>query len=355
MFNLQPIVQKSSYQSSCLSYQQQMDDMTCIVDNGTSGSIYLGNIESASSLENLRRHRINGVLSICMNKIPFQVQTQLQNYQHIYLEDCESENISRHFESSNQFIERARQSGNVLIHCMAGISRSATLVAAYLMKKNNMSAQDSLKLLEKKRWQVYPNNGFLRQLQQYERVLQQQNNKNDNIDIQPIKESLIKSKQFQTPTKEISFMNKYEEKQQQISGVKTKPLDDIIYDGYKRKSLGLDLFSTPESANQKFQFSLTSNHRPNSAIRTSPDLIRKKNYLQDAIHGSKKDGLANLALELNSLDWQNRKQDFENKYAKIQTQTSCKTQISQNKPFQLNQHQSKLDELLNAFNRKPIL
>ncbi|CAK94260.1 unnamed protein product (macronuclear) [Paramecium tetraurelia] len=349
MFSNSPIIQKS-YQSSSFSYQQQMDDMSCIVDNGVSGSIYLGNIESASSLENLRRHRINGVLSICMNKIPFDVQTQLQNYQHIYLEDCESENISRHFENSNQFIEKARQSGNVLIHCMAGISRSATLVAAYLMKKNKMSAQDALKLLERKRWQVYPNDGFLRQLQQYERALQLQAHKSDKTEVSPQKESLLKNKQFQTPTKEISFMNKYEEKQQ-YSGIKTRPLKDINYESYKRKSIEPQIYCRPESS---IQFSLT-NHRPNQAINTSPDLIRKQNYLQDAIHGKKKDGLASLALELNSLDWQNRKQDYENKFVKQQIQTTSKTFISQNKPFQYNQQQSKLDELLNAFNRKPIL
>ncbi|CAD8105462.1 unnamed protein product [Paramecium sonneborni] len=351
MFGFSPIVQKS-YHSNSFTYEQEMDDMSCIVDNGISGSIYLGNIESASNLENLKRHRINGVLSICMNKIPYEVQTQLQNYQHIYLEDCESENISRHFESSNQFIEKARQSGNVLINCMAGISRSATLVAAYLMNKNKMSAQDALRLLERKRWQVYPNNGFLRQLQQYERVLQQQNNKSDNIEISTIKDSLLKSKQFQTPTKEISFINKQEEKQQ-YSGMKTRPLGDIKYESYKRKSLGQELYGTTETSSLN-QLSHTNN-RPNSAIRTSPDLIRKKNYLQDAIHGSKKDGLASLALQLNSFDWQNRKLDFENKYAKIQTQSSCKTFMNQNKPFQQNQYQSKLDELLNTFNKKPIL
>ncbi|CAD8199353.1 unnamed protein product [Paramecium pentaurelia] len=351
MFCNSPMVQKS-YQSSSLSYQQQMDDMSCIIDNGQTGSIYLGNIESASSLENLRRHKINGVLSICMNKIPFDVQTQLKNYQHIYLEDCESENITRHFDNSNQFIERARQNGNVLIHCMAGISRSATLVAAYLMKKSNMNAQDALKLLEQKRWQVYPNNGFLRQLQQYERVLQQQKSKSEIRDSSPLKESLLKSKQFQTPIKEISFINKYEE-QQQYSGIKTRPLDDINYENYKRKSLGIQLYCSPESS-QKIQFSLT-NHKLNSAIKTSPDFIRKQNYLQDTIHGNKKDGLASLALELNSLDWQNRKQGFEQKFPKQQTQNKNKIFISQNKPLQFNQHQNKLDELLNAFNRKPIL
>ena len=60
------------------------------------------------------------------------------------MEDAESENIYRYFNSSFEFIERGRQSGNVLVHCMAGISRSAALVAAYLMKKHNMTSKEAL-------------------------------------------------------------------------------------------------------------------------------------------------------------------------------------------------------------------
>lgn len=124
---------------------------------------YLGN------LDNLKRHRIGGLLSICMNKVPHEVSQQMNHYQHIYLEDAESENISRYFDQTFHFIEKARQNGNILVHCMAGISRSATILAAYLMKKNNLTAREAIQALERKRWQVYPNDGFIRQLQQYER------------------------------------------------------------------------------------------------------------------------------------------------------------------------------------------
>ncbi|CAD8169164.1 unnamed protein product [Paramecium octaurelia] len=348
MFSFSPIKQKQ-YLSASNQFEQPLDDMSCIIENGSVGSLYLGNIESASSLENLRRHKIKGVLSICMNKIPFEVQSSLQHYSHIYLEDCESENIARHFENSNQFIDKARQSGNVLVHCMAGISRSATLVAAYLMKKNNMSAQDAIRLLERKRWQVYPNNGFLRQLSQYEKVLYQQNGRSDISS--PLRDSW--SKQFQTPTKDNLFYNKYEE--QQPSSQKTRPLDEICFDNYKRKSIGYeDLLRSPEP-NEKKPFSLTQ-HRPSSAVRTSPDLIRKKNLLSDAIHGNKKDGLAAFALELNQADWQSKKLDFESKYSKpVSQQNNVKSFLTPTRPSQLNQHQSKLDELLNSFNRKSIL
>lgn len=64
-------------------------------------------------------------------------------------------------------------------------------------------------------------------------------------------------------------MNKYEEK----SGQKTRPLDDIHFDSYKRKSFCDNLSADPKS---KQLFSLTQHRQLGS-----PDLAKKKNYLQD--------------------------------------------------------------------------
>ncbi|KAM3134300.1 hypothetical protein pb186bvf_013585 [Paramecium bursaria] len=168
------------------SQEKKLEDMNCIISNGSIGSIFLGNIESAcknqqksqiASQEYLKRHNIGAVLSICMNKIPSQVAASLQYYQHIYLEDAENEQISRYFDQAFNFIEKAKQSTSVLVHCVAGISRSATLLASYLMRKNQISAKEALLQLERKRWQVYPNNGFLRQLTEFEKqVLKKETN-----------------------------------------------------------------------------------------------------------------------------------------------------------------------------------
>jgi protein-tyrosine phosphatase len=43
-----------------------------------------------------------------------------------------------------------------------GISRSATLVIAYLIKKNLIGAREALKYVEERRAIVFPNNGFLK-------------------------------------------------------------------------------------------------------------------------------------------------------------------------------------------------
>jgi protein-tyrosine phosphatase len=51
--------------------------------------------------------------------------------------DHESFDISYYFEDANNFIDEERKRTNVLVHCMAGISRSVSLVIAYLIKHHD--------------------------------------------------------------------------------------------------------------------------------------------------------------------------------------------------------------------------
>jgi dual specificity phosphatase 12 len=51
----------------------------------------------------------------------------------IPMEDTEHENLLDVLPRALAFIDQARQAGNVLVHCIAGVSRSASIVIAYLM------------------------------------------------------------------------------------------------------------------------------------------------------------------------------------------------------------------------------
>ncbi|XP_054162313.1 dual specificity protein phosphatase 3-like [Oppia nitens] len=73
-------------------------------------------------------------------------------------------NLYHYFDISANFIESAiNDSGNVLVHCKEGVSRSVTLVSAYLMIKKGMTAQQSIRIIRQNR-EIAPNEGFLRQL-----------------------------------------------------------------------------------------------------------------------------------------------------------------------------------------------
>lgn len=64
--------------------------------------------------------------------------------------------------------------GNVLVHCVVGISRSATLIIAFLMIKKGISAEDALRFVFQRR-RVFPNVGFLHHLAQLENKLRIKN------------------------------------------------------------------------------------------------------------------------------------------------------------------------------------
>ena len=59
----------------------------------------------------------------------------------------------------------------VLVHCTMGVSRSSTIVCAYLMKARTISVQAALDLVKEKRQGVRPNTGFVRQLGEWEVLL----------------------------------------------------------------------------------------------------------------------------------------------------------------------------------------
>ncbi|XP_072940824.1 dual specificity protein phosphatase 14-like [Epargyreus clarus] len=60
---------------------------------------------------------------------------------------------------------------NVLVHCVAGVSRSVTLCLAYLVKWQKMTLRDAYHHLKLRRPQIRPNTGFFKQMIKYEERL----------------------------------------------------------------------------------------------------------------------------------------------------------------------------------------
>lgn len=128
--------------------------------------LYLGDDLAARNISILRDKHITHVLNLTTN-IPNKFEPEI-TYLKITIFDFESQNISQYFSEANEFISEAlakNENNAVLVHCNAGISRSASFVIAYLMKKCNYKTyREALAYVRKCRPVVSPNRGFEKQL-----------------------------------------------------------------------------------------------------------------------------------------------------------------------------------------------
>lgn len=86
---------------------------------------------------------------------------------YISIDDDPDENIMQYFDQAHEFISKAP----TLVHCFAGISRSASIVIAYVMKVKQLHVTDAIKQCKKIRSIIDPNEGFVKQLHDYNTYL----------------------------------------------------------------------------------------------------------------------------------------------------------------------------------------
>ena len=100
-------------------------------------------------------------------------------YLNVNMLDIPEQSISLFLDESLQFIHNAigghwsksgpEKPGKVLVHCNAGVSRSSTIIIAYLIKYKSMAYRQALELVRKNRPAAKPNAGFETQLLALER------------------------------------------------------------------------------------------------------------------------------------------------------------------------------------------
>ncbi|CAD8165215.1 unnamed protein product [Paramecium octaurelia] len=130
------------------------------------GYLFLGNIKSAQPY-NLGPKKINAVLTVTKES---KIVYENPNIKHMKLdvEDIQNQDLLQFFDQCLKFIDENLQKGNVLVHCMAGVSRSASIVIAYIMKTKKLSFRDAFQFVKTKRTIVWPNDGFIEQLKKFE-------------------------------------------------------------------------------------------------------------------------------------------------------------------------------------------
>lgn len=148
-------------------YNNQYEDPSLIIEP----FLYLGGASINLNPKLANYYGITHILNMASEQVPnMQLFSNLNiRYKHIPADDALNYNIRYHFEEAFEIIDDARRTnGRILVHCAMGISRSATIVIAYIMSRYNMSLKASYDYVRSKRSIVSPNALFLKLLQDYE-------------------------------------------------------------------------------------------------------------------------------------------------------------------------------------------
>uniref|UniRef100_A0A8P4KU13 Dual specificity protein phosphatase 15 n=1 Tax=Dicentrarchus labrax TaxID=13489 RepID=A0A8P4KU13_DICLA len=143
-------------------------------------SYFLLRSTDARDGELLAKHNITHILSIHDTAAPI---LEGMTYLCISAADHSKQNLTQYFRDSIMFIHESRLKGEgCLVHCVAGVSRSVTLVVAYIMTVTGRGWVESLAAVRAARPCAGPNLGFLRQLEEFENTELTEKLDNNNDD-----------------------------------------------------------------------------------------------------------------------------------------------------------------------------
>ena len=142
------------------------DEVSCIIPG-----LYLSGMAAARNSIKLAELKISRIVCCCM-LTEFSNGDELPSLEYLRadVEDMSREPIELYFDDACDFISESLENHEcVLVHCRSGVSRSSTIVLAFLIKSMGMRLLDAFFLLRSKRSIVTPNIGFMGKLLQLER------------------------------------------------------------------------------------------------------------------------------------------------------------------------------------------
>ena len=150
-----------------LDYYIYKQNNLVISYNQITEKIFLGNEDTARDKKELIKNNISNIL-ICAEGCEI-FYPDLFKYKILYLDDAIDENLLCWLYEAFKFIDSSEK--NIYIHCIMGISRSASVTIGYLMFKNKWNYLKSFEFVKKKRNQIDPNSGFVEQLKKFEIII----------------------------------------------------------------------------------------------------------------------------------------------------------------------------------------
>ena len=135
------------------------------------GRLYLGSSVDAQDVKTIKNKNISHVINATVDCLT--TEDPDVEVLHIAVRDHSDAPLADHFSMAAEFIHSALSSGgSILVHCRCGISRSTTLVAAYLLSYRNMKCEEACDFLRSRRHIISPNFGFMLSLSSFEQDIE---------------------------------------------------------------------------------------------------------------------------------------------------------------------------------------
>jgi atypical dual specificity phosphatase len=133
--------------------------------------LYIGDLCQVENKDVLQALGITHVLSAMGGTVRLP-DLPMKHYK-ISLMDAPFTELAEHLPASTSFLREALRDENarVLVHCFRGVSRSASVVAAFLIAEYGWSTARAVHHVKSKRLIAEPNFGFVGQLKEYARML----------------------------------------------------------------------------------------------------------------------------------------------------------------------------------------
>lgn len=131
--------------------------------------IYVGNLSTSLNKDLLKEKGITHVI-IALTGLPPPFPEDFK-YLTLPAIDTKSFDLSQHFDNSNLFISNALKSdplNKIYVHCVCGVSRSVSIVCAYLIQEHGLTPFEAIKKIKSQRNCANPNDGFVAQLETYQ-------------------------------------------------------------------------------------------------------------------------------------------------------------------------------------------
>eukprot|EP00483_Globobulimina_turgida_P003578 UN03584 len=132
--------------------------------------LWLGYAQDAPNIQLLRKYGINYILNCAASDISIAYPSYFKVHKFDTDDHWQYNLIDQHLEECITFIDECEhdQDKRILVHCMAGMNRSATISVAYLLHYfKNMNLLEAIEYTVMKRPWILSNGGFRRQLIKY--------------------------------------------------------------------------------------------------------------------------------------------------------------------------------------------